>query len=135
MRYGAASSSRIGTRPSRSRAASWNCGNLPAGDYSLYLKAEGREISVAVTQGEDRDGFTFSARRALERPRLAPLQVAAVEPGADAVEIRLANSTPFTRVHVFATRYLPAYDVFAKLGFTGAPGLQQQLWRPGANVL
>ena len=104
--------------------------NLPAGDYSLYLKPDAQEIAVAVTQGEDRDGFTFSARRALERPRLAPLQVAAVEPGAQAVEIRLANSTPFTRVHVFATRYLPAYDVFAKLGFTGAAALQQQKWQP-----
>ncbi|MCX6927806.1 MAG: hypothetical protein NT154_32045 [Verrucomicrobia bacterium] len=104
--------------------------NLPAGDYSLYLKPEAREIAVAVTQGEDRDGFTFSARRALERPRLAPLQVAAVEPGERAVEIRLANSTPFTRVHVIATRYLPAYDVFAKLGFTGAAALLQQRWQP-----
>lgn len=104
--------------------------NLPAGDYSLWLKREAREIAVAVTRGEDRDGFTFSARRALERLRLAPLQVAAVEPGAETVTIRLAHATPFTRVHVFATRYLPAYDVFAKLGFTGAPGLQQQVWRP-----
>jgi hypothetical protein len=104
--------------------------NLPAGDYSLYLKPEAREIAVAVTRGEDRDGYILSERRALERPRLAPLQVAAVEAGADAVEIRLANSTPFTRVHVFATRYLPAYDVFARLGFTGAAALQQQVWRP-----
>ena len=103
---------------------------LPAGDYSLYLKPEGRAIEVRVTQGEDRDGFTFSPRRALERPRLAPLQVTAVEAAADAVEIRLANVTPFTRVHVFATRYLPAYDVFARLGFAGTPGLRQQPWRP-----
>ena len=104
--------------------------NLPTGDYSLYLRGEGREIAVAVTQGEDRDGFTFSGRRALERPRLAPLHVTAVDSGGETVEIRLANSTPFTRVHVFATRYLPAYDVFAKLGFTGAPGLAEQVWRP-----
>jgi hypothetical protein len=104
--------------------------NLPAGDYSLCLKPEAVELAVALTKGQDRDGFTFSERRALERPRLAPLQVAAVQLGAEAVEIRLANSTPFTRVHVFATRYLPAYDVFAKLGFTGASGLQQQMWRP-----
>ncbi len=104
--------------------------NLPAGDYSLRLKPEAGEIAVAVTQGEDRDGFILSERRALERPRLEPLQVASVETGAEAVEIRLANSTPFTRVHVFATRYLPAYDVFAKLGFGGASPLQQQVWRP-----
>jgi hypothetical protein len=108
--------------------------NLPAGGYSLYLKPDGREIAVLVSQGEDRDGFILSERRALERPRLAPLQVAAVEAGAETVEIRLANSTPFTRVHLFATRYLPAYDIFAKLGFTGAPGLQQQFWRASRTL-
>ena len=109
--------------------------DLPVGDYSLYLKPEAREITVAVTQGEDRDGFTFSTRRALERPRLAPLQVAAVEPGAEAVDIRLVNPTPFTRVHVFASRYLPAYHAFAKLGFTGAPGLLEQGCAAGAHIL
>lgn len=103
---------------------------LPAGDYSLFLKPLGREIAVRVTQGEDRDGFALSPRRALERPRLAPLQITAVTAGADTVEIRLANATPFTRVHVLATRYLPAYDLFARLGSTGAPGLLQQPWTP-----
>ncbi|HAL92349.1 MAG TPA: hypothetical protein DCM68_04915 [Verrucomicrobia bacterium] len=103
---------------------------LPAGDYSLYLKPLGREIAVRVTQGEDRDGFVLSPRRALERPRLAPLQVVDVAAGKDAIEIRLANATPFTRVHVLATRYLPAYDLFARLGSTGAPGLLQQPWPP-----
>ncbi len=104
-------------------------GTCPPGDYSLYLKPAEQEIAIRVTQGEDRDGFTFSPRRALERPRLASLEVAAVEVGADAVAIRLANATPFTRVHVFATRYLPAYDVFGRLGFTGAPAPLQQVWR------
>jgi hypothetical protein len=104
--------------------------NLPSGDYSLYLKPAGQAIPIAVTQGEELDGFVMSARRALERPRLAPLQITAVEPAAETVDIRVANVTPLTRVHVFATRYLPAYDVFAKLGFSGAPGLQAQTWRP-----
>jgi hypothetical protein len=103
---------------------------LPAGDYSLYLKKEQREVSVRVTQGEERDGFVFSARRALERPKLAPLHVAAVIAGADAVDIQLANASSFARVHVLATRYLPAYDAFARLGYTGTPGLRQQPWKP-----
>jgi hypothetical protein len=106
---------------------------LPAGDYSLALKTEGREIAVRVTQGEERDGFVVSPRRALECPRLAPLHVAAVASGAEAVEIRLANATPFTRVHLFATRYLPAYDVFAKLGFSGTAGLLRQPWQPAGT--
>ncbi len=108
-------------------------GNLPAGDYSLYLKPLDRAIAVRLTEGEDRDGFTLSARRALERPRLAPLQVRDVTTVGDAVEIRLANATPFTRVHVLASRYLPAYDLFARLGYTGAPGLLQQPW-PAART-
>ena len=103
---------------------------LPAGDYSLFLKPLGRDIAVRVTQGEERDGFILSERRALERPRLSPLQIVAVTAGVDAVEIRLANATPFTRVHLLATRYLPAYDLFARLGATGRPGLLQQPWLP-----
>ena len=101
---------------------------LPAGDYSLQLKPFQREIAVRVTQGEERDGFVLSPRRALERPRLAPLNVVGIEAKKDAVEIRLANATPFARVHVLATRYLPAYDLFARLGSAGAPGLLQQPW-------
>jgi hypothetical protein len=104
--------------------------NLPAGDYSLYFKPVGQAVPITVTQGEELDGFIMSAQRALERPRLAPLQITSVEPAAEAVDIHLANVTPLTRVHVFATRYLPAYDIFAKLGFAGAPGLQAQTWRP-----
>ncbi len=103
---------------------------LPAGDYSLLLKPEAREIEIHVTAGEARDGFAFSARRALELPRLAPLQIAAVEPGADAVAVRLANASPFTRLHVLGTRYLPAYDVFGSLGFSGMPGPRAQPWTP-----
>ncbi len=103
---------------------------LPAGDYSLYLQPFQREITVRVTQGEERDGFVLSPRRALERPRLAPLNVVGIDAGKDAVEIRLANATPFARVHVLATRYLPAYDLFARLGSAGAPGLLQQPWTP-----
>lgn len=103
---------------------------LPAGDFSLFLKPLGREIFVRVTAGEDRDGFVLSSRRALERPRLAPLQISAVTIGKETVDIRLANATPFTRVHLLATRYLPAYDIFARLGSTGTPGLLQQPWLP-----
>ena len=102
---------------------------LPAGDYSLVLKDEKREIAVCVTQGEDRGGYVVSPRRALERSRLAPLNVTAVILGKENVEIRLANVTPFARVHLFATRYLPSYDLFGRLGFSGTQGLLRQPWQ------
>ncbi|MEI8121655.1 MAG: hypothetical protein WCI20_06360 [bacterium] len=103
---------------------------LPAGDYSLHLNPEDREITVRVTRGEVRDGLVISPRRALERPRLAPLNVASITTGVDTVEIRLSNATAFTRVHVYASRYLPAYDLVSRLGYAGAPDLLQQSWTP-----
>jgi len=106
---------------------------LPSGDYSLYLQPEGHEIAVRVTQGDLRDGRAVSSRRVLELPRLAPLNVVSITPGVDEVVISLANVTPFTRVHVIATRYLPAYDLFNRLGFSGTPGLMQQM-RPAVRT-
>jgi hypothetical protein len=103
---------------------------LPVGDYSLHLLAEAREVAVRVTAGEVSDGFVVSKQRALERPRLAPLNVAAVTPGKESVEIRLTQVTPFARVHLFASRYLPAYDLFGQLGPSGALGLLAQPFRP-----
>ena len=102
--------------------------NLPAGDYSLYLKPEARDIAVAVTQGEDRDGFILSARRALERPRLAPLQIAAVEPGAEAVEIRLAN------VHAFHARPRVRNPLPAGLRRVRQAGLHRRARAPGPDL-
>lgn len=104
--------------------------DLPAGDYSLFLKPLQREIAVRITQGDELDGFVLSDRRALERPRLAPLNITGIETKKDVVEIRLANASPFARVHVVASRYLPAYDLLDRLGSTGAPGLLQQPWLP-----
>ncbi|MBP8800556.1 MAG: hypothetical protein KBI41_03400 [Kiritimatiellae bacterium] len=102
---------------------------LPAGDYSLWLAEPAREIAVRMTQGESRDGFVVGSRRALELPRLKPLAVTAVTPGKQTIEIRLANVTPFVRVHVVATRYQPAYDLFARLGATAAARPLCQPWQ------
>jgi hypothetical protein len=102
---------------------------LPAGDYSLHLKSENREVGVRVAQGDVRDGFAVSPRRALEVPRLAPLHVTAIIAGKDSVEVQLANATPFARVHVHASRYLPEYDLFGQLSYSGQPDSQNQPWQ------
>jgi len=103
---------------------------LPAGDYSLALPGQAQAVAVRLTQGEARDGFVVSERRALEQPRLAPLHIVAVTADKESVDIRLANVSSFSRVHLYATRYLPAYDLFGLLGDAGSPGLLAQPWQP-----
>ncbi len=103
---------------------------LPAGDYSLFLKSFGTELTVRVTQGEASDGRVVSFRRVLELPRLAPLNITSVTPEKTKIKVRLANATQFSRVHLFVTRYLPAYDLPGHLGYSGLPALSQQMLRP-----
>ena len=106
---------------------------LAAGDYQLHLKRAGVAIPVRVTDGERGDGFVLSARRALEEPRLAPLQVTRLEADAGELRIQVAHASPFTRVHVIASRYLPEYDLFDGLA-PGAPApLLHQPWRPARS--
>ena len=101
---------------------------LPAGEYSLYIKPLQQDIPVRVTQGREEPQFVLSPRRALERPRLQPLQITGVKVKKDAVEIQLANASPYSRVHVLATRYLPAFDLFAGLVSSSRDDLQQAAW-------
>src|SRR5262249_30459674 len=51
-----------------------------------------------------------------ELPGLKPLQIASVTSDADALVVRLKDANKFARVHVFATRYMPAYSAFDNIG-------------------
>ena len=88
---------------------------LPAGDFDLLLKSSDTRIQIRVTDGPKMNGFVLGGYRQLESPRLAPLQIESIKPAAGGVTVKLRNATKFTRVHVFATRFVPEYDVFSKL--------------------
>ncbi len=88
---------------------------LPAGDYELLLKSTGNRLRLRVTAGDKLGQFVIGARRQLELPALAPLQIESITPGAEKLTIQLRNASKFARVHVFATRYLPEYAVFDSL--------------------
>ncbi len=83
---------------------------LAAGDYSLFLKDRRHRIAIRLTDGEERDGRVLSGYRQLEVRNPSPVQIASVGVRGDALEITLANSSRFVRVHVAATRYVPEYD-------------------------
>ncbi len=100
--------------------------DLPAGDYRLYLKETGEAISLRVTDGERRDGHVLSSNRILERRVLRPLQISDLMVGRQGAVVRLRNVTPFTRLHVIATRFEPRYEAYSALDIGGvpAPGMQ-----------
>jgi hypothetical protein len=87
---------------------------LPAGDYDLLLKSSGAQMRIRVTDGPRLAGFILGNVRQLELPRLAPLQIESIASADGNLSIKLKNATKFTRVHVFASRYVPEYDVFTK---------------------
>jgi hypothetical protein len=96
---------------------------LAAGDYDLWLKRSGEKIRVRVVDGPRVDGFVLGAIRHLQLPGLAPAAIASVTTDGDAIKVQLSNASKFARVHVFATRYLPAYSAFGNLAKVQDQGL------------
>jgi hypothetical protein len=89
---------------------------LPAGDYELSLKRTGERIRIRVVDGPEQGNHILGKLRYLELPTLKPVQITAIAADGDDLTIRLRDVSPFTRVHVFATRYQPAFSAFADLG-------------------
>jgi len=91
-------------------------GPLAAGDYSLLFKSNGAQVLLRVTEGQVQQNFAHGENRRLEIKGARPLSVATVDTTDADVKIRIANASKFTRVHVIAARFLPAYRSFDLLG-------------------
>jgi hypothetical protein len=89
---------------------------LPAGDYDLWQKITGEKIRIRITDGPAVSGYLLGKLRSLEVPGLKPTQIASIAANDDLVIVRLKDASKFARVHVFGTRYLPAFNAFANLG-------------------
>ena len=92
---------------------------LPPGDYSLRFKDTGREVRIRLTEGERREGYILGGYRKLEALHEAPLQLAPIEVQDDTVKITVRNAGKLSRVHIFASRFQPAfsaYDDLARIG-------------------
>lgn len=88
---------------------------LPAGDYDLYIKRTGEKVRVRAAAGESHHGHVLNSLRHLELPGLTPLQIEAITADAANVTVKLQNASKYARVHVFATRYQPAFAAYANL--------------------
>jgi hypothetical protein len=114
---------------------------LLAGDYDLWLKRTGERIRIRVVDGTVQGDHLLGKLRYLELPGLKPIQIATITPDPEQVSIHLRDVSPFTRVHVFATRYQPAFSVFANLSrvrdaeLTGIyPAHAESVYLTGRNI-
>lgn len=114
---------------------------LPPGDYSLRFKDSGREVRIRLTDGEHREGYILGGYRKLETRDESPLQLAPVEVTDDTVKITVRNAGQLSRVHVFASRFQPAfsaYDDLARIGVREPSWLQtprfDSLYVIGRNI-
>ncbi len=115
--------------------------DLTAGDYALRLRGEKRDITIKVSGGKLSAGWYLGSARNLEAKGAATLQMTDVKTDKDFITVKLANVTPFTRVHIAATRFEPGNGIFAGLGgFTrfgageGVPARLPNLYAAGREI-
>jgi transcription termination factor NusB len=89
---------------------------LAAGDYDLWLKKYGHHLRIRVVAGKEVNQNVLGAARHLELPAIKPTQVASIDVKPETITIKLKDFTKFSRVHLIATRYVPAFKPYADLG-------------------
>jgi len=98
---------------------------LAAGDYSLEFADTQREIEISITAGASREGWIYGRSRALELTPATPLHVVALRAENGELVVQLGGAGADARVHVFATRYVPAYDALDSIGLGIRPELRE----------
>jgi len=94
---------------------------LPAGDYRLWLKPENRFVTIRLTDGLAKPGFVLGKYRRLQVVNPKPLAIKPVTVNKKTVRLELQNATPAARVHVFVTRFEPAYSAYGDLAGIQSP--------------
>ena len=98
---------------------------LKAGDYALHLAEADRTIRIRLTEGHRHEGFVISESRILQTHPEADLQILDARIDGHELKVQLGGAGPFARLHVFATRFVPAFDPFAHLPTPGVPSPYQ----------
>ncbi len=93
--------------------------SLEAGDYDMRLAYESqtngvvyRTVKIRVTEGPQTDNVLVGKYRHLESRGNQALHVSRISTNDSKIRIQLENVDEFTRVHVIANRYQPAFNAF-----------------------
>ena len=95
---------------------------LAPGDYALRLREEKRNIAIKVSGGKPSHGWYLGNARNLQAKAEAPLHITDVATTPDAITVKLANTSPFTRVHFAVSRFEPGRGIFGDFGDFGGFG-------------
>ncbi len=114
---------------------------LKPGDYDLYLKTTNEKIRIRIVEGPVVEGHILGHTRHMELAKLKPLTFQSIRPDGEDIVIQLTDSSPFTRVHLLATRYRPEISVFDQLAQVRAselagvyPGSADSVYLTGRNI-
>ncbi len=88
---------------------------LAAGDYDLWLKRRGVSLRIRIAAGDVWNNHVLGDSVLLEVRQPDPVSITSTTTDDEALRVQLKNATPFTRIHVLGSRYLPQYDEFARL--------------------
>ena len=94
---------------------------LPAGEYGLWLKQINKHIRIRVIDGEFREGYVLGKNRHLEVRDANALHIRSVTTDDKSLNVQLWNASAFSRVHVIATRFVPAFNSFGSLSTVTDP--------------
>jgi len=114
---------------------------LKAGDYDLYQKQVCDRIRIRVVDGVIQTGHVLGTTRHLQLPGLKPVHIQSLTSEDETVTIRLRDASKYARVHVFVTRYQPAFVAFNDMSrvrdseLTGViPGQADSVYLTGRNI-
>ncbi len=83
-------------------------GKLSIGTYVLDDRATGRRCTISISAGKIVDGFTVGASLQTPVELSQPFTISDIKVDGKKLVINVPGAGKFTRVHVFASRYLPA---------------------------
>lgn len=104
--------------------------DLPAGDYELYYRQLNKFVTVRLTDGDKQGEFLLGKHRILQVADSKPLQIKKISVDPKQLTVALTHTSPWTRVHVIATRYLPLFHPFTHLQTAALASPIWQIWPP-----
>ena len=108
--------------------------DLEAGNYLLFLKDAGKRIRLWITDGTPATGYALGEFRQLEIRNRTPLTIDSIEVDDESIQVEIVNGSEEARVHLLATNYQPAFNVFQQLAKVSDPDPSYGYRVPSTNL-